>query len=328
MGAAPTYARRYALFTLVGIAGEDDLDAPDLLPAQAHDATGAKASVGNGSQKIAPAAAPSTNANAARRKFPERRPMLSAEASARLRDQLLAEVLGLRSTDAMIAWAQDSLPLKNTLVAPDADAVDKAFRVKAEQLDVQLPAPQATDQRTAALQPGREAPAEGGYMDGSASSNEPVPEAVPVRQSAHAVPSRRQVVSRTRRIRDRRHLEFITTQPCLVCGRHPCEAHHLRFSQPRALGRRVSDEFTVSLCRIHHDEIHRRGDEVAWWASLNIDPLPTALRFWQHTRGLLPADAALSSNTPATPDPGCNVGPNPHGGAESSSAANLGQSQR
>ena len=30
MGAALTYARRYALFTLVGIAGEDDLDAPDL----------------------------------------------------------------------------------------------------------------------------------------------------------------------------------------------------------------------------------------------------------------------------------------------------------
>ena len=31
MGAALTYARRYALFTLVGIAGEDDLDAPDLI---------------------------------------------------------------------------------------------------------------------------------------------------------------------------------------------------------------------------------------------------------------------------------------------------------
>ena len=41
MGAALTYARRYALFTLVGIAGEDDLDAPDLIspsqPTPGHD---------------------------------------------------------------------------------------------------------------------------------------------------------------------------------------------------------------------------------------------------------------------------------------------------
>jgi hypothetical protein len=36
MGAELTYARRYALFTLVGIAGEDDLDAPDLGAAQPH----------------------------------------------------------------------------------------------------------------------------------------------------------------------------------------------------------------------------------------------------------------------------------------------------
>jgi hypothetical protein len=239
----------------------------------------------------------------------------------------------------MIAWAQDSLPLKNTLVAPDADAVEKAFRVKAEQLDVQrhqekasdeaAPAPRANDQRSAAPQPDREATAaEGGHIDGAASATEPVPEAVPVRHLAHAVPSRRQVVPRTRRLRDKRHLEFVMTQPCLACGRHPCEAHHLRFAQPRALGRKVSDEFTVPLCRIHHDEIHRRGDEVAWWRSINIDPLPTAHRLWQHTRGLLPADATLSPNTSATPDQGGNVSPNRNGGAESSFAADLGPSQR
>jgi hypothetical protein len=235
----------------------------------------------------------------------------------------------------MIAWAQDSLPLKNTLVAPDADAVEKAFRVKAEQLDVQrdqekvsdeaAPAPGAKDQRSA--KPDREATAaEGAHMDGSASSTEPVPEAVPVRHLAHAVPSRRQVVPRTRRIRDKRHLEFVMTQRCLVCGRHPCEAHHLRFAQPRTLGRKVSDEFTVPLCRIHHDEIHRRGDEVAWWASINIDPLPTAHRLWQHTRGLLPAEVTLYSNTPGTAD--CNANPDRNGGADSSFAADLGPSQR
>jgi hypothetical protein len=143
--------------------------------------------------------------------------MLDTRASASLRDQLLAEVEGLRSADAMIAWAQDSLPLKNTLVAPDADAVEKAFRVKAEKLDVHrhqekscdeaAPAPRANDQRSAALQPDREAiAAEGGDMAGAASATEPVPEAVPqtardshdagdpakaaapARHSAHAVP--------------------------------------------------------------------------------------------------------------------------------------------
>jgi hypothetical protein len=368
MGAALTYARRYALFTLVGIAGEDDLDAPDLLGAQAHGAIGTKSQPENGSQ-ISPAAAPSTGSNAAPRKFPERRQRieLDAHASASLRDQLLAEVEGLRSADAMIAWAQASLPLKNTLLATDADAVEKAFRTRAEQvehphhqqiIDEGALTVAVNGPTSGAPQLGRGAAAADSSSDSDADaagfapelplrdSRLSAPEAIPapphdsqpagrpagaavrVRHSAHAVPSQRQVVLRTRRIRDKRHLEFVMTQPCLVCGRHPCEAHHLRFTQPRALGRRVSDEFTVPLCRIHHDEIHRRGDEVAWWVSINIDPLPTAHRLWEHTRGLLPADETLSSNTPATPDPGCNVSPSPNRGAESAFATDLGPSQR
>jgi hypothetical protein len=91
-----------------------------------------------------------------------------------------------------------------------------------------------------------------------------------------------------RRSRDKDHLRFIAVQPCTVCGRQPCEAHHLRFAQPRALGRRVSDEFTVPLCRVHHRELHRQGDERVWWNKGNIDPMPVALRFWQHTRGIVP----------------------------------------
>jgi len=54
-------------------------------------------------------------------------------------------------------------------------------------------------------------------------------------------------------------------QPCLVCGRSPADAHHLRFTQPRAMGLKVSDEFTVPLCRVHHRDNHSSGDEVAWW---------------------------------------------------------------
>jgi hypothetical protein len=87
-----------------------------------------------------------------------------------------------------------------------------------------------------------------------------------------------------RRYRDRAHLKFVASQPCLRCERHPSEPHHLRFVQPRALGRKVSDEYAVPLCRTHHREVHRQGDEAAWWASAGIDALAVAHRLWQHTR--------------------------------------------
>ena len=59
-------------------------------------------------------------------------------------------------------------------------------------------------------------------------------------------------LSEPKRRRDKSHLRFVASQPCLVCGRHPSDPHHLRFAQPRALGVKVSDEFTVPLCRGHH----------------------------------------------------------------------------
>jgi hypothetical protein len=86
------------------------------------------------------------------------------------------------------------------------------------------------------------------------------------------------------RLHDKDHRKFVLRQPCLVCGRVPSDPHHLTFTQPRALGRRVSDEFTVPVCRVHHRELHRSGDEMVWWQKLNIDPLPFALRLWQQTR--------------------------------------------
>ena len=75
-----------------------------------------------------------------------------------------------------------------------------------------------------------------------------------------------------RRVRDRDHVRYVAKQPCLVCGRQPSDAHHLRFAQSRALGRKVSDEFTVPLCRGHHREVHRCGDEAAWWKKAGLDP--------------------------------------------------------
>jgi hypothetical protein len=93
------------------------------------------------------------------------------------------------------------------------------------------------------------------------------------------------------RRRNKVHLAFVAAQPCLVCRRSPCDAHHLKFAQPRTLGRKVSDEFTVPLCREHHRDLHRHGNEVAWWANLQIAPIEAAKQFWQAT--LLDSDASI-----------------------------------
>jgi Rad52/22 family double-strand break repair protein len=84
-----------------------------------------------------------------------------------------------------------------------------------------------------------------------------------------------------RRIRSKEHLQFVARQPCVVCGRTPSHAHHLRHAQPRGLGLKVSDEFTVPLCAIHHDDIHRTSREREWWRSRDIDPLPIAAALWR-----------------------------------------------
>ncbi|MCS3928214.1 hypothetical protein M2175_003245 [Bradyrhizobium elkanii] len=69
-------------------------------------------------------------------------------------------------------------------------------------------------------------------------------------------------------------------QACLVCKKSPADAHHLKFTQPRALGRKVSDEFTVPLYRSHHHDLHRRGNERAL-ADMQISPLPIAKELWE-----------------------------------------------
>jgi DNA recombination protein Rad52 len=72
------------------------------------------------------------------------------------------------------------------------------------------------------------------------------------------------LLPKEKRLRDKAHLEFVASQPCLVCGRRPAQAHHLRFAQARAMSLKVSDEYTVPLCNTCHDSLHRTGDERAW----------------------------------------------------------------
>ena len=88
-----------------------------------------------------------------------------------------------------------------------------------------------------------------------------------------------------KRLRNKEHLKFVAQLACLVCGRKPSHAHHVRYAQARALGLKVSDEFTVPLCSVHHDEIHRTGDEKSWWARHEIDPLKAAAELWASSQG-------------------------------------------
>jgi hypothetical protein len=86
-----------------------------------------------------------------------------------------------------------------------------------------------------------------------------------------------------KRLRDKAHLKYVALQPCLICGRQPSDPHHLRFAQLRAIGMKVSDEFTVPLCRTHHRQLHQAGDEVAWWGDLDVNALEIARGLWEET---------------------------------------------
>src|SRR5262249_17453361 len=90
-------------------------------------------------------------------------------------------------------------------------------------------------------------------------------------------------IAEPKRLRDKTHLKFVASQPCLVCGRQPSDPHHLRFAQPRGMGLKVSDEFTVPLCRGHHRQLHQAGNEVTWWENLQIDALAMAKDLWKQT---------------------------------------------
>src|SRR5262249_28167179 len=106
-----------------------------------------------------------------------------------------------------------------------------------------------------------------------------------------------------RRLRDKVHLRFVSKQPCVICGRRPSDAHHFRFAQHPALGRKVSDQFTVPVCRSHHPELHRCGDEALWWERAGIDPVALADKLWAQThpvRGSMEGTNADAVRPPST----------------------------
>ena len=296
MGAALTYARRYALFTLVGIAGEDDLDAPDL-------ALGAPSSPGGST----PDRAGRSRTNPSRPPIPPPKPAVNdailpfdAKGSETRRDSLLIEIENLTSLEPAARWAQAAMAIKNRLTAADATLVEQAFERKLSTLTQDIEPSAATVEPALHAAP---APVVGG-----ASDEAPIVDADDRRGRRPRIDKSVLKFGEPRRYRNKAHLRFVAQQSCLVCGRKPCDPHHLRFMQPRALGLKVSDEFTVPLCRVHHRAVHRIGDERAWWAAAGIDPTQTALALWQQSRGtaeVRPGEAEIVE--PGAPAPSASA---------------------
>ncbi len=264
MGAALTYARRYALFTLVGIAGEDDLDAPGLCAVPPTTA----ARTGTGSGELLPPPRSDGNGRARAAARAASTLVLSSDESAALRDRLLSEIASLQLQESAANWAQGALAAKNRLSAKDAKVLEEAFETRLSEL---LPSESAEVVNVDSPESFSAASDEIGKIDAPSADQVGIDKSV-------------LVVAAPRRYRNPDHLRFVMQQPCLLCGRKPADAHHIRFVQPRALGRKASDEFAVPLCRSHHRAVHRAGDEKAWWKQAGIDPIKVARKLWKHTR--------------------------------------------
>jgi hypothetical protein len=285
MGAALTYARRYALFTLVGIAGEDDPDAPDHCdgpPSLLSSAVDRSFTATDDQSRMPPRTAGNGHARGGRKgEIPV---TLDPEQSAALREKLLAELGNITSADLAAAWAREALTAKNSLTATDAKLVEDAFERKLLELpSSETDAPSGDD--SSVIPP--------------AGSRETVSAKAVAPDQAKGIDKSILTVAAPRRYRNREHLRYVAQQACLVCGRKPSDPHHLGFTQPRALGRKVSDEFAVPLCRGHHRAVHRSRDERAWWRQAGIDPIKVARRLWKETRGL----GQRRSQRPALPRP-------------------------
>jgi hypothetical protein len=305
MGAALTYARRYALFAMVGIAGEDDLDAPDMADDGPKGNKNAEVGLAPDPslRPVPPHASPRTRTA---QPVPEK---LSAEESTAASAELIQEIQTLPEGE-LEPRAIAILKAKNRLSAADAKLVEEAFAARMALQGVSLEAPAVEEPAPPATNPDQRQPfvistgankrrrGRTKKIQTASDQSATVPlapqstgEAAPLilgDPEADAAPAKidksKLTFGEPRRLRDKAHLKFVASQPCLICGRSPADAHHVRFTQPRALGLKVSDEFTVPLCRIHHREVHGHGDEVAWWERRAIDPLATSRALWVSTR--------------------------------------------
>ena len=194
-----------------------------------------------------------------------------------MREQLLTGLADTVSVDELDRWAKSGLPAKNSLTATDARLVEAAFQTKlatltdADNSSTLLPIP-----------------------------NQPV---LPQRVDTNSggIDKSQLAIPEPRRVRNKIHLRLVAKQACLICGRRPSDAHHLRFAQPRGLGLKVSDEFAVPLCRGHHREVHRAGDEARWWTTTGVDAIGIARKLWIETHPIQIPVSPIDAGA-ATPD--------------------------
>jgi hypothetical protein len=187
-----------------------------------------------------------------------------------LREKLLTELGTIISADLAAIWAQQALTAKNSLTAADAKLVEDAFEHRLSELAPSQTADAAADVVATSI-----------HVDLAGAHATPV-KGDP--DQPDGINKSVLVLATPRRYRNREHLRYVAQQACLICGRKQSDPHHLRYLQPRALGRKASDEFAVPLCRSHHRAVHRAGDEQAWWKAAGIDPVKVARQLWRQTR--------------------------------------------
>ncbi len=217
MGAALTYARRYALFTLVGIAGEDDLDAPDLdaptVPSTRPEQNTGGGNRVNGRRRYAAPPRPY------QRRTSAFLPLVPSsdhpEASAVLCRQLLAEVAGISSSEEAATWAQGALGAKNRLTATDAASVEQAFESRLATL--------ASQDTEAAVPPQAKAEPVQGRKEPPARRRTRKRQRSAVTAINTTIDKSVLAIPEPRRVRDRDHVKSVAKQLCLICGRRPCD---------------------------------------------------------------------------------------------------------
>ena len=182
----------------------------------------------------------------------------SGQAAWQLRDRLIAELNGLRSSDDAAKWAHRNLPEKNKLTTSDARAVEDAFHAKFLRIR------SASEPAEIALPP---------------STRRKPREAKPKKRRFGAIDKSALAMPEPRRVRDRDQ-NLSPGLPRLICGRQPADAHRLRFAQSRALKGRVHGSAVPRT----HREAHKCGDEAVWWRNRSVDPTVAARSLWDESR--------------------------------------------
>jgi hypothetical protein len=222
----------------------------------------------------------------------ERPAILDPDQSGAMREKLLLDIANIPSADLAAGWAREALTAKNSLMANDAKLVEDAFERRLSELP---------SSESAAL-----------FNNDASGIQAAAPRETVATESTDPVPTKSidksvLAVAAPRRYRNREHLRSVAKQPCLICGRKPSDPHHLRYLQPRALGRKASDEFAVPLCRTHHRGVHRARDERTWWQAAGIDPIKVARKLWKDTRiheGRMEPEGTLQTSADRSSRPG------------------------